>query len=228
MGTPVWFRTVQLPLNFRKVVSFHVDARKDVLKVAVAKCQGAAVGKPPAALSLRYGNMTGMPMIDTTHAHLRHETVLRTGASDSAAPAYEGVGFGRSPYLCSISERLAVRHDELALVITDARKADDPIVFVNNAFQRLMGYERDELMGRNPRMFRGPETSPEVVRILREAVKAARPARVDILSYTRRGGNIWTRLRLRPLFDGNHRLRSFVGIHTPLRASEVNPGAALG
>ncbi|MEY4879029.1 MAG: hypothetical protein RJB62_498 [Pseudomonadota bacterium] len=134
----------------------------------------------------------------------------------------------RSDYLRLIAERVFHQNGDHSLLITDARKADNPIVFVNRACIRLNGYDREELLGRNCRLFRGPETCPETVRILREAVSRAKPLRVDILAYSKKGEGRWTRLRMRPMFDELRQVRSFVGIQIPIRATEVIPSPFFG
>lgn len=41
----------------------------------------------------------------------------------------------------------AVRATRMAMVITDPNLSDNPIVFVNKAFQELTGYSREECVG---------------------------------------------------------------------------------
>jgi len=55
---------------------------------------------------------------------------------------------------------------------------DTPIVYVNEAFCRITGYAREEVIGRNCRFLQGPDTDPAVVALLRGALEQARPGRV--------------------------------------------------
>jgi PAS domain S-box-containing protein len=43
----------------------------------------------------------------------------------------------------------------IGVVITDARQADHPVVYVNAAFERLTGYAATEVVGRNCRFLQG-------------------------------------------------------------------------
>ena len=54
----------------------------------------------------------------------------------------------------------AIRATRMSMLITDPRQPDNPIVFANNAFLRLTGYKREEVVGRNCRFLQGPETDP--------------------------------------------------------------------
>jgi PAS domain S-box-containing protein len=100
----------------------------------------------------------------------------------------------------------AVRATRMPMVITDPRLADNPIVFANDAFCRLSGYERGEILGRNCRFLQGPETDPDVVEKLRVAVQAGAPVQVDILNNRKSGEKFWNRLLMAPVRDGNGEL----------------------
>ena len=49
----------------------------------------------------------------------------------------------------------AVRATRMAMIITDPRQADNPIVFANAAFFKLTGFGRDEVLGHNCRFLQG-------------------------------------------------------------------------
>lgn len=60
-----------------------------------------------------------------------------------------------------------------AVLITDADlESGGPfILYCNPAFCRMTGYERSELLGRPPRILQGPDTCPELIASLREALR---------------------------------------------------------
>lgn len=66
----------------------------------------------------------------------------------------------------------AIRATRMAMLITDPRQPDNPIVFANNAFLRLTGYEREEVVGRNCRFLQGEDTDSGTVTELRRAIEA--------------------------------------------------------
>lgn len=95
----------------------------------------------------------------------------------------------------------AIRATRMAMIVTDARQADNPIIFANAAFLGLTGYGRDEVIGRNCRFLQGPDTDPAVVDQLRDAIARGQDAAVDILNYRKDGSTFWNALYLSPVRD---------------------------
>jgi PAS domain S-box-containing protein len=94
----------------------------------------------------------------------------------------------------------AIRATRMPMIVTDPRRDDNPIVFVNDAFLRLSGYERAEVMGRNCRFLQGPDTDPNAIAQLRDAVSARRDIALDIQNYRKDGSPFWNALYMSPVF----------------------------
>ncbi|MGU3537724.1 histidine kinase dimerization/phosphoacceptor domain -containing protein [Methylobacterium sp. A54F] len=95
----------------------------------------------------------------------------------------------------------AIRATRMAMIITNPREQDNPIVFVNDAFLRLTGYGREEVMGTNCRFLQGPETDRGAVRQVREAVEDVRDISIDLLNYRKDGTPFWNALYLSPVIN---------------------------
>lgn len=93
----------------------------------------------------------------------------------------------------------AIRATRMAMLVTDATQADNPIIFANDAFLKLTGYERDEVIGRNCRLLQGPDTEAQAVLALREAVAAGEDLSIEILNYRKDGSSFWNALSLSPV-----------------------------
>jgi len=114
----------------------------------------------------------------------------------------------------SLFESLAV--SPLAMVISNPRSADNPLEAVNSAFCALTGYNESEIVGRNCRFLTGDETSPDATMILRDAVKNAKPALVEILNYRRDGSLFRNGVMITPLLGEDEKPRWFLGSQVDL------------
>ena len=68
----------------------------------------------------------------------------------------------------------------MPMIITIPRLPDNPVVFANESFVRLTGYQRDGIVGRNCRCLQGPDTDPATRQALHDAVKNVVPIETDI------------------------------------------------
>ncbi|MBN9220823.1 MAG: PAS domain-containing protein [Mesorhizobium sp.] len=93
----------------------------------------------------------------------------------------------------------AIRATRMSMIITDPRQQDNPIVFANDAFLRLTGYERQEVIGRNCRFLQGPKTDKEAIGQLRKAIEEVADVSVDILNYRKDGSTFWNALYISPV-----------------------------
>jgi PAS domain S-box-containing protein len=103
----------------------------------------------------------------------------------------------------------AVRATRMPMVITDPNQNDNPIVYCNAAFQKLTGYERDEIIGRNCRFLQGADTDRDAVARVRAAVESGHDIDVDLLNYRKDGSTFWNALYLSPVRDDDGRIRFF-------------------
>ncbi|ACL61020.1 PAS/PAC sensor hybrid histidine kinase [Methylobacterium nodulans ORS 2060] len=95
----------------------------------------------------------------------------------------------------------AVEMTRMPMILADPRQDDTPIVFANNAFLDLTGYEESEVLGRNCRFLQGSGTDPEHVAKLREAVHERKPIAIEILNYRRDGTPFWNAVFMGPVHD---------------------------
>jgi PAS domain S-box-containing protein len=108
--------------------------------------------------------------------------------------------------------RAAMTQLDVGVTIADARADDVPLVFVNEGFLRLTGYDRSEVVGRNCRFLQGESTDPGPVATMRAAIDEGNPAEVTLRNYRKDGSGFWNRVSLHPVSLDGGRVTHFVGI----------------
>jgi PAS domain S-box-containing protein len=96
---------------------------------------------------------------------------------------------------------VAVEMTRMPIVLADPRQHDCPIVFANNAFLDLTGYEEHEIVGRNCRFLQGAGTDRAAVDRLRQATEDRQPIALEILNYRRDGTPFWNAIFMGPVYD---------------------------
>ena len=68
----------------------------------------------------------------------------------------------------------AVEAARNGVVITDPRRADNPIIYTNPAFTQITGYAADEILGHNCRFLQGEDNAQPALADVRLAIKERR------------------------------------------------------
>ncbi|MEZ0494493.1 SpoIIE family protein phosphatase [Kineococcus sp. TBRC 1896] len=114
------------------------------------------------------------------------------------------------------AERLhsrAVLASDLSFTISDPTQPDNPLVWVNPAFEKVTGYGRD-VLGRNCRFLQGPETDREAVRRIRTALETGDTVTELLLNYRKDGTAFWNEVVISPVRDSAGRVTHFVGVQS--------------
>ena len=106
----------------------------------------------------------------------------------------------------------AVAASSNGIVITDPKVPDNPIVYVNPAFEEISGYSADEVLGHNCRFLQADDRDQPALDELREALTEGRECRVVLRNYRKDGTPFWNELYVSPVHDEDGRLTNFVGV----------------
>nr|AML77039.1 putative LOV domain-containing protein [Ceratodon purpureus] len=134
----------------------------------------------------------------------------RVGLSDCAA---NGV--------VSSSLMLSLTRIQQSLVLADPSLPDTPIVHASDVFCELTGYSREEVVGRNCRFLQGPDTDPEAVREIREAIQAEKPCTVRILNYRKDNTPFWNHLHVAPVRSATGKVAYYVGVQLDVSDADI-------
>ena len=105
----------------------------------------------------------------------------------------------------------AIDDANVSITLADPSQIDDPLVYVNDAFEQTTGYPSEETLGRNCRFLQGEATDPEKVATLREAIDNEEPVSVELRNYRRDGTEFWNRLTVTPIYDDDNNLIRYLG-----------------
>lgn len=121
----------------------------------------------------------------------------------------------------------AIANARNGIILTDNRHPENPIVYANDAFAELIGYDYDEILGRNCRFLQGPDTDPGDRRRLRRAIERGEGIHLEILNYRKDGSAFWNNLLISPLRDDDGRVTHFVGNQIDVTARREAEAALL-
>ena len=108
----------------------------------------------------------------------------------------------------------AIEASPNAILITDCRQSDQPIVYVNPAFERITGYSRKEVIGRNPRFLHGPEVDQTELQAVRLAVQERRGCKARLRNFRKDGKMYWNDVTIAPVRNDTGDITHFVGVKT--------------
>lgn len=129
-------------------------------------------------------------------------------------PAGEDAEAGRQAQQFALLQASVARLNDI-VVITEAEASGSVgarIVFVNDAFERIIGHRREDALGRSPDFLWGPLTERTELERLHAALVAGKSARSELAHYTRSGEIVWFEVDLAPLFDADDRYTHCVAV----------------
>jgi len=102
----------------------------------------------------------------------------------------------------------AFENSVAAVIVTDA---DNRIALVNPTFEKLFGYRRDEVLGRDPALFASGRHDPEYFQSMWAALGARGRWSGEIVNHSRDGREITCWLILSAVRDAHQRLTHYIG-----------------
>lgn len=98
---------------------------------------------------------------------------------------------------------VAAETTRMPMVFTDAKASNHPIIFANQAFLDLAGYEEDEVLGQSFDFLMERGTDPETVAELRTAFEGARDLNTQVRYHRKDDSVFWVMVVIHPVRDGD-------------------------
>lgn len=108
--------------------------------------------------------------------------------------------------------RSAIRHLPLPIILTDPRIDDNPITYVNRAFEELTLYSREFALGRNCRFLQGPQTEPDSIERIREGLRSGEEFQVTLTNHRADGTTFRNQLLIAPVHSADGELTAYFGV----------------
>lgn len=114
----------------------------------------------------------------------------------------------------------ALASSSCGVVISDMLLPGQPILYVNDAFERITGYSAHEVIGRNCSLLQGDcRDGQQGLDDIRSAIAHGRECKVVIRNYRKDGEPFWNELQLSPLHDDSGRITHYIGIQNDISAN---------
>ena len=147
--------------------------------------------------------------------------------------AYSSTGFDMLGVLMRVATRpnpeinLGSVDLSCAFVVCDAEKDDFPIIYCSDNFERLTGYTRHMILGRNCRFLQSPDgnvaagirrkyVDDDSVLYLKNMVNARSEAQISLINYRRGGQPFMNLLTMIPISWDTDQVKFFVGFQVDL------------
>ena len=101
---------------------------------------------------------------------------------------------------------------DLSLSLSAAEVDDQPLLWVSQGFERLTGYRREEVQGRNCRFLQGSGTDDDAVRRIGDALRAGEDSHEVLLNFSKQGNAFYNELTLTTLVDREGGRSTVLGI----------------
>lgn len=137
--------------------------------------------------------------------------------ADEMRNAELAIAIGQSQSSLYLMAR-AIASSSNGIILTDAKQPDNPIIYVNPAFETITGYAASEAIGRNCRFLQKSDRNQPALNELRTAIKEQRECHVVLRNYRQDGTPFWHELYITPIFDNFGELTHFLGIQTDITA----------
>lgn len=100
----------------------------------------------------------------------------------------------RNAFLAGVIDKSAV-----SVSVADLKIDGTPLIYVNDAFSLVSGYEREEVLGQNCRFLSAEPKDSDVRTCLRKAVETAAVGEFELRNRRKDGAIFWNRLSLYPI-----------------------------
>lgn len=105
-----------------------------------------------------------------------------------------------------------------SIALVDARQAGYPLVYVNLAFEDMVGVPASRLLGERCPLIYAPDIDQSTRVVILDALTTGEPCHVQFRASRPDGTSFWDEMRLAPVRDMDGQVTHFVGFHNDISA----------
>ncbi|UFH47889.1 PAS domain-containing protein [Flavobacterium galactosidilyticum] len=103
--------------------------------------------------------------------------------------------------------------DSIIITEPDSENLTIPkIIYANPAFTNMSGYESDEILGKTPDIFKGPNSDEQEYFKLINAIKAKKECLIETISYKKSNEEYWVRFSMIPIYNSENQVSHWISI----------------
>ncbi|WNH07789.1 PAS domain S-box protein [Thalassobellus suaedae] len=112
---------------------------------------------------------------------------------------------------------LKIRNNALAsadngIIISDAKQPNKPIIYCNTAFEKITGYKKEEVYGKNCNFLQSDDRNQNEIGIMKNAIANGESCKVILRNYKKDGTLFWNEVAITPIHNQNKELTHFIGV----------------
>ncbi|MFV5686775.1 PAS domain-containing protein [Flavobacterium sp. GB2R13] len=110
-----------------------------------------------------------------------------------------------------------------SIIITEASSNDNAlpkIIYVNPAFTTMSGYNSEEIIGKTPNLFKGPNSDKQEYSKLTTALKNKKECLIETISYKKNKEEYWVRFSMIPIYNSENELSHWISIQRDVTAEK--------
>jgi PAS domain S-box-containing protein len=104
---------------------------------------------------------------------------------------------------------LVAKHTTNGVIITDENRK---IIWVNDSFEKLTGYNLNEIKGKTPKLFQFEKTDPNTIAKINKQLDEKETVNEEILNRSKDGREYWLSLNIVPIFNDEKKLQGFIAV----------------
>ncbi|MFC6716737.1 bacterio-opsin activator domain-containing protein [Natrialbaceae archaeon GCM10025810] len=161
---------------------------------------------------------------ETTVGTVRHVDLDRDGYGarvhrgvDGATITFDGSASDPPDGDRAVKAR-AINEAPVGVTLSDPNREDNPLVYINDAYQEITGYDFDDVVGRNCRFLQGPDSDEKAIAAMRAAIDEERPVTVELENYRKDGTKFWNEVTVAPVRNDRGEVTNYVGFQNDVTA----------